>query len=133
MLLSPLLIKAVLLVESASKQEDWEKVLHLSDKLLSKGYKNNLIYFWRGRAFLNLNRHEEALEAFEKIQGKLGTIEEDAIRYWNQTLALYKADRAEEAYKLLMEKIDPDWPTWAYRRARNFLAEHGFKAFKIKV
>ena len=99
----------------------------------SEGYSRNLNDFWCGRALLNLNRNEEAIEAFESIRGELDTTEDEAIRHWNQTLALYRSGRAEESYKLLMEKINPDWPTWVYWRARQFLSDHGFKAFKIKV
>lgn len=105
----------------------------VTTQLHEKGYFLNQTRFWLGCALLHLNRNEEALNEFEKIEGNLDTIEEEASRHWNHTLALYRTERAEESYELLLEKINPDWPTKSYWKARQFLADAGFEAFRIKV
>ena len=82
---------------------------------------------------MHLNRNEEAILEFERIEGKLDTIEEEASRHWNHVLALYRIGRKNESYELLMNKINPDWPTETFWKARRFLTEAGFEAFRIKV
>ena len=129
----PLLIRTFWTAEKAVEEKDWEKLIDLSKKLHQKGFCLDQTRFWLGCAYLHLNRNEEALNEFDKIEGKLDTIEEEVSRYWNHTLALYRAGRFEECYELLMQKIDPYWPTKTYNKARNFLAEQGFKAYRIKV
>jgi tetratricopeptide (TPR) repeat protein len=130
---TPFIIKTLWRAENAIKGKNWEELAELTTNLHNSGFSMNKTRFWLGCALINLNQNEEALKEFERIDGKLNTLEEEAARHWNHTLALYRTNRAEECYELLMQKIDPYWPTETYTKARNFLTEHGFDAFEIKV
>lgn len=130
---APFIIKQMWLAEDALKKKDWEKLAKLTTQLHQKGYFLDKTRFWLGSALLHLNRNEEALDELKNIEGNLDTIEEEASRHWNHALALYRTNRKDESHKLLMEKIDPDWPTKTFWKARQFLADAGFEAFRIKV
>ena len=128
-----LLLKTFMRAHKTIESKNWKKLKALTSKLHRAGFAMNQTRFWSGCALLQLKRYDDALSEFEKINGKLDTIEEEASRHWNHALALYHLDRDEECFKLLIQKIDPDWPTKTYWKARRFLASHGFKAFELKV
>ena len=126
-------MKQLWLAEKALTEENWENLAKLTTQLHQKGYFLDKTRFWLGSALLHLKKNEEALDAFKKIEGNLDTIEEEASRHWNHALALYRTNRKEESYELLMKKINPDWPTNTFWKTRRFLADAGFEAFRIKV
>lgn len=130
---APLLIRIFWKADNAIKSKNWCDLEKLTSQLHNAGFAMNQTRFWAGCALLQLKQYQSALDEFEKIDSPLDTIEEEASRHWNHTLALYRLDRDDECFELLMNKINPDWPTDTYWKSRRFLADHGFKAFQLKI
>jgi tetratricopeptide (TPR) repeat protein len=76
-------------------------------------------------ALLWLERNEEALEQFEKMNGSDPTPTHGALRYWNHAIALYRVGRLHEARDLLVERVDGYWPRPEYEQARELLRTLG--------
>ena len=76
-------------------------------------------------ALLWLERNQEALDQFEKMEPIDATPAHRALRNWNHAIALHRVGRTEEARVLLISELDADWPRPEYEQARSLLSSMG--------
>jgi len=123
----PFIFKKLWDAEEALKNKNWEQLSHLICQLHNKDFASNKTRFWLASALLHLNNNEEALVEFERIRENLEKQDEEASRYWNHAISLYRTGNKEESVKLLLEKINAEWPSATFLKARKFLSDSGVR------
>lgn len=123
----PFIFKKLWDAEEALKNQNWEQLSQLIFQLHNKDFASDKTRFWLGSALLHLNKNEEALVEFGRIRENFDKEDEEAIRFWNHALSLYRAGRKEESVKLLLEKINAEWPNATFLKARSFSSDSGVR------
>lgn len=102
------------------QNQEYEDIIHLADSVIAQGDSLNAeIWFWRGRAQVNMNHWLDASESFEKTweldtEGKL-----DISDYWfaffNAAASIMNEEDIDSAVDLLQKgaEIYPERPDFA--------------------
>ncbi len=97
----------MLLAEMFSITNQFNKALLLQKQLVEQNPRNSLLYFSYAETLYYLQKYEEAIEVFNKMERNLGFSEDIAIERQNLYLEMDRIDKAIEEVQMLID-LHPD-------------------------